>query len=59
MAEVFEQNGPVFKVKIELEHSSDTPTGYRWTTSSGPKEKLSIGTVTKVEIVVKKNILFL
>ncbi|KTD54429.1 multidrug resistance protein MdtN [Legionella sainthelensi] len=54
MAEVFEQNGPVFKVKIELEHSSDTPTGYLWTTSSGPKEKLSIGTVTKVEIVVKK-----
>ncbi|KTC93265.1 NHLP bacteriocin system secretion protein [Legionella cincinnatiensis] len=54
MADVFEQNGPVFKVKIELDHSPDTPTGYRWTTSSGPKEKLSIGTVTKVEIVVKK-----
>ncbi|KTD11141.1 multidrug resistance protein MdtN [Legionella gratiana] len=54
MADVFEQNGPVFKVKIKLIHSSDTPTGYRWTTSSGPKEKLTLGTVTKVEIVIKR-----
>lgn len=54
LVEKFIQSGPVFKAKIALTHSPDTPSGYLWTTSSGPKEKLSIGSVANVGIVIKK-----
>ena len=47
------QNGPVFKVKIALSRAPNTPTGYLWTTSSGPAEKISVGSVVEVGIAVK------
>lgn len=54
LVEKFIQTGPVFKAKIGLTHSPDTISGYLWTTSHGPKEKISIGSVANVGIVVKK-----
>lgn len=48
------QNGPVFKVVIELVRSPDTATGYLWTTSEGPSEKISVGSVVDVGVVIKK-----
>lgn len=48
------QNGPVFKVTIELVRSRNTASGYLWTTSDGPTEKLSVGSVVDVGVVIKK-----
>ena len=50
----FLHSGPVFKVKIELVPTDETVSGYVWTTSKGPKEKLSIGSVANLEILIKK-----
>ncbi|WP_347251465.1 NHLP bacteriocin system secretion protein [Legionella sp.] len=54
LVDKFIQQGPVFKVKIALIHSSNTPSGYLWTTSKGPHERLSIGSIASVGITVKK-----
>lgn len=54
LVDKFIQQGPVFKAKISLVHSPNTPSGYLWTTSNGPKENLSVGSVSSVGIIVKK-----
>lgn len=50
----FVQHGPVFKVKIALIPSQDNVTGYLWTTSAGPAEKISIGSLVDAGIIIKK-----
>jgi HlyD family secretion protein len=37
---------------VALEADPDTPTGYRWTSSTGPNLQLSPGTTTSVRVVV-------
>lgn len=53
LVDKFVRNGPIFKVKIELTRSPNTATGYLWTTSEGPAEKLSVGSIVDVGVVIK------
>lgn len=43
-------NGPPFLVRIEMSRDARTPTGYRWTTSSGPPGEITAGTLLEAEI---------
>lgn len=54
LAENFFLKGPVVEAKIALIKSDKTFSGYRWTTSNGPDEKLSIGSIADVWIITKK-----
>ena len=54
MVEKIQEKGPVFKIKIELTPSPNAASGYLWTTSAGPQEKITVGSVAEVGIVIKK-----
>jgi HlyD family secretion protein len=48
------QNGAPFEVDIELERAN-TPSGFAWTSSQGPKRELKSGTPADADIVVKQS----
>lgn len=54
LVDKFELKGPVFRVKVALNESTKTATGYEWSTSYGPKEKLTIGSAADIGITTKK-----
>jgi HlyD family secretion protein len=47
------QKGPVFRLDVDLVPSSKTPSGKKWSTSSGPPFAIQSGTVCTAEIVEK------
>lgn len=48
------QNQGVIQVFADLEQSSTTPTGYNWSSSTGPNMKISHGTTTVVRVKVEE-----
>ena len=44
------ESGPVFVATIALQRNPDTPSGYAWSSSSGPDLQLSPGTPLRLEI---------
>jgi len=50
----FQQQGPLIAVKVKLLQDPHTFSGYQWTSSSGPKTKITAGTLITINIVVKK-----
>lgn len=54
LVDQFSDNAPVFKVRVKLIRSNKTASGYLWTTSHGPNDPLSIGTVVTVGVIVRK-----
>jgi len=47
------EQGPPIQVDVSLERDPATPTGYRWSSSRGPSLKISSGTLTSGDVVVK------
>lgn len=48
------ENGPAFLATIMLEPDPATPSGYAWTSSRGPAQKLSAGTPLQVEVQTER-----
>lgn len=46
--------GSVIQVSVALEKNPATPSGYRWSSSKGPKNQLTTGTTTQVSIKVEE-----
>jgi HlyD family secretion protein len=54
LANNFLKQGPLIEVRIRFLPSNLTISGYEWTSSVGAPEKISIGSLADVEIIVKK-----
>ena len=48
-------SGPPIQVDVDLIEDPKTPTGYRWSSSSGPDLEISSGTLTFGSVVVKQD----
>jgi HlyD family secretion protein len=46
--------GPVIAVTVALQSSSETPTGFRWSSSKGPPTLLTRGTPCSVQFIVER-----
>lgn len=46
--------GPVTEIRVGLQRDANTPSGYRWSASHGPKLKLSSGTLCTTRFVTKR-----
>lgn len=54
LARVIASQGPVTELRIALKDSSNTPSGFQWSTSKGPNLALSSGTMCTVQIVTRR-----
>lgn len=48
------QAGPPIQVNVTLEKDPQTPTGYRWSSSTGPSVQISSGTLAIGSVVVRE-----
>jgi HlyD family secretion protein len=48
------EKGPLIQVNVALVRDPATPTGYRWSSSKGPRLEISSGTLASGDIVVKE-----
>lgn len=48
------QEGPPIQVNVTLEKDPKTPTGYRWSSSTGPNVQISSGTLATGSVVVRE-----
>lgn len=53
LASKFLSQGPLIAVKVKLKNAN-TFSGYQWTSSKGPAQKITEGTLVNVSIIVKK-----
>jgi HlyD family secretion protein len=54
LARVLSGTGPVTEIRVLLKPSSDTPSGFAWSTSKGPNITISSGTICSIQIVTKR-----
>ena len=47
------RSGMVTEVDIALERSSDTPSGFRWSSSRGPETQVTAGTLCSAQIITR------
>ncbi len=47
-------SGPITEVRIVLNTSPDTPSGFQWSTSKGPPVLLTSGTLCTVQVVTRR-----
>jgi HlyD family secretion protein len=50
----FTATGSVYEVRIELEMDPATPTGFKWTSRTGPDTAIGSGTLLQVQISVEE-----
>ena len=48
------EEGPPLQVNVALQRDPATPTGYRWSSSTGPNVKISSGTLASGNIVIRE-----
>lgn len=48
------EEGPPIQVNVALERDPAAPTGYRWSSSTGPSVKISSGTLATGSVVVRR-----
>jgi HlyD family secretion protein len=48
------EKGPLIQVNVALERDPSTPTGYRWSSSRGPRLEISSGTLASGDVVVRE-----
>lgn len=48
------EEGPPIQVNVELERDPSTPTGYRWSSSTGPSVTISSGTLAAGSVIVRE-----
>lgn len=46
------RGGPVYEVAVQLNRDPNTPSGYQWSSGSGPPIRLSTGTMTTAQVVL-------
>lgn len=46
--------GPPIQVNVVLDRSPETPSGFRWSSSTGPSVKISSGTLATGDVVVRQ-----
>jgi len=54
LTEYFLTEGPILEVTVELERDRSTQSGYAWTTGDGPPERVTLGTLAEVEVVLSE-----
>jgi HlyD family secretion protein len=54
-AEILESYPAPLRVVVHLLPEADTPSGFKWTSSSGLPVKISVGTICKVEVEVQRD----
>jgi hypothetical protein len=54
LVRMFESEGPVNEIRVEMEAAPNTISGYRWSSPRGASLKLSDGTLCAGEIVTRK-----
>jgi HlyD family secretion protein len=54
LAERLMKEGPPIQVNVALERDPGTPTGYRWSSSTGPSVEISSGTLATGSVVVRQ-----
>ena len=48
------KEGPPIQVNVALERNAATPSGFRWSSSTGPSVKISSGTLATGDVVVRE-----
>ena len=48
------QKGPPIQVNVALDREPSTPSGYRWSSSTGPNVKISSGTLATGSVIVQE-----
>lgn len=48
------REGPPVQVNVALERKASTPSGFRWSSSTGPSVKISSGTLATGDVVVRR-----
>jgi HlyD family secretion protein len=54
LAERLMQEGPPIQVNVALDRDPATPSGYRWSSSTGPSIEISSGTLASGSVIVKQ-----
>jgi HlyD family secretion protein len=47
-------DGAVTEVRVELERDPSTPTGYKWSSSKGPRASISAGTLCTADVTTRQ-----
>lgn len=50
----FSETGPPTAIRVRIERDANTFSGYRWTSSQGPKIKIMPGTLANIRITVRE-----
>jgi HlyD family secretion protein len=48
------KEGPPIQVNVALDRDPSTPTGYRWSSSTGPSVEISSGTLASGSVIVRQ-----
>ncbi len=48
------KEGPPIQVNVALERDASTPTGYRWSSSTGPSVEITSGTLASGSVVIRQ-----
>jgi HlyD family secretion protein len=54
LVEKLMQEGPPIQVNVALDRDAATPTGYRWSSSTGPSLSISSGTLASGAVIVRE-----
>jgi HlyD family secretion protein len=54
LVEKLMKEGPPIQVNVALDRDASTPTGYRWSSSTGPSLSISSGTLATGAVVVRE-----
>ena len=54
LVEKLMKEGPPIQVNVALERDPSTPTGYRWSSSTGPSVEISSGTLASGSVVIRQ-----
>jgi len=55
LAQKLMEQGPSIQVEVALERDRHTPTGFRWSSSTGPNVEISSGTLAQGSVVLKED----
>ncbi|HWZ49771.1 MAG TPA: NHLP bacteriocin system secretion protein [Herbaspirillum sp.] len=58
LVQTLSQSGAPFEVIVALDTDPANPTGFRWSSSHGPSESLSAGSLCAAEVVTRKETVF-
>src|SRR6185436_19928735 len=54
LAQSLLSGGPVTEVRVRLERNAATPSGFAWSSGSGPDVKVSGGTLCEAQVVMRE-----